>query len=456
MHHLTISHRSSIFYVLLLLCSTGGCGDVVNVNQSGTGCAFDSDCSEAEFCNAFGACRPLNAEPDVVTPLPDPTPENVPDAGAFDAGRGATDPSTPAPENNPEPSPAPFDAGSEPDVNDAGRPLGTGSDAGPDAGTIVDAGTTDAGAADAGPQPECTNEQQCGNGRTCIDNACVVGCDGVPTAGTCNAFQLAYCANPGLPNEEVRTASLADPVCFGDVLIDSCGVNGEPQGVDCVALGGDCSLGACIALPEGARCDDDTLQCGTAETGEPMQCAQQNAQGVGVCETGCGDLDYFGECSAGVVRFCADEGLATERIESYACNAGEVCGEMRPGIDGCVGAQGLGATCWNAPQGQTDVSFCGGNNGALACQIDIDTGLGQCIQNSATCDPLGPRQCTGNRLMTFCYQTQPVLIDCSDHGGTCSNSQGACVGIDRFEPCNNDDLICANGLRCYAPGYCDF
>lgn len=442
--------------LLLLVGLMSACPDGEQVNQ--TGCSFDQDCAAGEICTSFGECRADTSEPD--TPNPDsPTP--AVDAGsepetptpdtptpAFDAG---SEPSTPTPDT---PTPA-VDAGSEPDTPTPDTPTpdaptpetDAGSEPETDAGAPVDAGAAEE---DAGPEPECESDGDCANGLTCIANECVVGCDGVPSSGTCTPTEFAYCANPGQANEEILTLSLAQPVCFNSLLIESCSADSLPEGTDCVAVGGACSQGACIALPEGAACNDDTLQCGNDAGGTPLLCADKNAQGVGTCQSGCGDIDGFGECTDGVVTFCADEGTATERLESYACFDFEVCGTLRPGIEGCVAAQGEGGQCWS--QGQ-NLGFCGSSQGNLACEIDLDTGNGQCVANTATCTP-EEKQCTaGNRLMASCYQTQPLLIWCGDHGATCQNDVtvdgAACVNVQFGEVCNNIDLFCRNGLGCF-------
>ncbi len=438
--------------LLVIVAGSAACMDIINGDPAAEGCTFDTDCAANEICTASGDCSAVGDEPDGPTPE-GPTPEGPTPEGPTPE---TAEPQTPSPAAEPEePEPQVPSPAAEPGEPEPQTPEPSGEPA--DAGTVVDAGGEDAGRQDGGaepdanpePEPECESDGDCANGLTCLDDTCVVGCDGVPTAGTCTPSEFAYCANPGQPTEEIRTLSLSEPVCFNDLLMQSCGPTGQPEGIDCVSVGGDCSQGACIALPEGAICNDETLVCGSDGTGAALVCAGKDAQGEGTCQSGCGDLDVFGECADGVVTFCADEGLSTERIESYNCFDYEVCGTLRPGIDGCVVAQGQGGVCWNVGQ---NLGSCGSPQGNLACQIDLDTGNGQCVVNAANCDP-AERRCTNNNLlMTSCYQNQPLLIWCGDHGGTCVDDVtpdgAACLNIQFQEVCNNDDLFCANGLQC--------
>lgn len=456
--------KLSPFSLLCVVAFLSACPDGGQINQTGEGCSFDSDCAAGEICTSFGECRPDTSEPDSTapdTPSPDtpspetptpgtPTPETpTPETPTPDVDAGG-EPDTPTPDTPTPDTPTPDTPTPDtptPDVDAGSEPEGEA-----DAGRDVDAGAVDAGSPE--PEPECESDGDCANGLTCISETCVVGCDGVPAAGTCTPTEFAFCANPGQGNEEIRTLSLAQPVCFNELLIETCSATGNPEGIDCIGAGGDCSQGACIALPEGSPCNDDTLVCGNDADGTPLLCADKNAQGVGTCQSGCGDIDAFGECTDGVVTFCQDEGTATERLESYDCFAFETCGTLRPGIEGCVAAQGLGDQCWN--QGQ-NLGSCGSSQGDLACQIDLDTGNGECVANTSTCTPEEKRCTGGNLLMASCYQTQPLLIWCGDHGATCQNDVtpdgAACVNVQFGEVCNNIDLFCRNGLGCFN-GFC--
>lgn len=431
-----VRHASSMRYLVYTFAASiallaPGCTNTIDLDATGAGCQWDSECASGEFCNAYGECRSIDDDSKVAEPenptAEDPTPEGTPSV------------LSPGPESN-EPDVSEPDAGVEPEET-------TPETSEPEEGTPETVEPEE-------DIPECVDDSGCSNGLTCIDNVCVVGCDGVPAAGTCTPFELSYCANPGTASATARTESLLDPVCFGDILVDSCSADGAPVGIDCVAAGGDCSQGACIAMPEGQLCDDENLLCGDDDTGQPLACANKGPDGVGVCERGCGDITFEGQCTGATMRFCADEGTPTERIETYSCFDGEVCGEMRPGVDGCVGAQGQGDVCWNPQSGDTSVSFCGGNDGGLACELEIDDGIGRCVVNNDYCDvsATGP-ECSGNRLMLYCYQSQPVILNCSDYGGQCSDNLGACTGVDRYQPCD-ETLRCAQGLQC-RQGWCD-
>ena len=385
----------------------------VHIDDYTHGCAFDSECALDEVCNAYGRCVALETGR-VQAPAPEPSATSEPETQA----------QTPMP--TPEPVVEPESASLEPD---------------------------------AGPTAECTDDATCGSGRICLDERCVVGCEGVPAAGSCTPFVLSYCANVGLPTEAVRTASLADPVCLGEILVDSCSAAGTPVVTDCTSLGGDCSLGACISIAEGQPCDDEVLRCGNDDTGRPMQCAGRDGSGLGVCERGCGDVTGQGECDGDTLRYCANEGTAGETIETFNCGQESLkCGEMRPDTFGCVGAVGLGATCWDAQQNNGEVSYCGGDDGTLACELDVYWGEGTCVRSNEICDaPVGAAPtCSGNRLMLFCsVAQQPVLLNCTDYGANCSDSANACVGVDRGEPCDAN-LRCATGMFCGPQGICDF
>lgn len=427
-HDSFMRYSFSILVLSIAVFATVGCTNTIDLEANGAGCRWDSECASGEFCNAYGECRIIDDDSKIAEPAPTPegTPSVLspgPEAGEPDVGEPESEEPEVSPETTTPESSTP--ESSEPETNEPEE--------------------------DA---PECVDDSGCSNGLTCIDEVCVVGCDGVPAAGTCTPFELSYCAGPGTPSAAARTESILDPVCFGDILVDSCSADGEPLGINCVAAGGDCSQGACISMPEGQVCDDEELLCGDDDTGQPLACANKGADGIGVCERGCGDITFEGQCTGATMRFCADEGLATERIETYSCFDGEVCGEMRPGVDGCVGAQGQGDVCWNPESGDNAVSFCGGNGGGLACELEIDDGIGRCVVNNDVCDvsATGP-ECSGNRLMLYCYQSQPVILNCSDYGAQCHNSIGACTGVDRYQPCD-ETLRCAGGLQC-RQGWCD-
>jgi hypothetical protein len=288
----------------------------------------------------------------------------------------------------------------------------------------------------------------CAGGRT---SACVADTpDGVHRcstgAGACTAPE------PG---------SAFRPACSAQVAILQC-TEGQPAGLNCAALGGQCTDGACSSLPLGAPCGD-RLGCSAAAAcdARSQRCVDPTAF--------CTADSLPPSCAGNVLTRCGEGGLAlpTRCADVLAPDAGGACGLPFT----CVPLGGPdGGACDSVTVGCTAAGQGAACNAAR--QVYCGTGLG-CVTRgtggsteercatTASCVPGATHAGCAGSVATYCLGTPAYVVaeaaglDCATFGSTCAlvNDVPACVGpvgarCDSAELNPGTLLGCTPGLVC--------
>jgi|GEM_PF-793757 len=255
-----------------------------------------------------------------------------------------------------------------------------------------------------------------------VPNGSVTGCNTCHTAGggtARNAFGLDVAANL-TPLQNVDWAALYDLDSDGDGQ-----TNGEELGDPCGAwTGGPAPRTTDISQP-------GNINSTSADPNTP------------VCDP-CMGLTLQGECAGTTVRYCANDTIVEYDCATQFPNTPATCGEISAewGFDCMIG---VGGSCrWVNQQQEPVTTFCETGDG---CFDDLDAQTATCVDNVGTCNPDAfTRACDGDRLMMGCLQGQPEGLFCP---GTSTCSDGACR-IAEGDACDNDGLVCADGLLCQA------
>ncbi len=272
---------------------------------------------------------------------------------------------------------------------------------------------------------EVLKTQKCGDGETCIGEACVkTVC--TPNATYCEANAVKKCAADGLTTALVKACSLSEV----------------------------CDAGACkakVCEPNAAVCDGQKpAVCNATGTGfasEEAACAGGQICASGKCVSQlCAPATLF--CDGGALKTCAPDGMSATK--SVPCGSGNYCGTNKQGDASCLPVvcdpgkalcQGNVATACNA-----DGS--GFSSAATDCQVQGQVcSSGSCV--SPLCDPKVPLYCDGQTAMK-CDATglNPTEL------AICQPAQYCEAGVCKAQVCTPSANFCSGNkpVTCNATG----
>jgi Cys-rich repeat protein len=319
---------------------------------------------------------------------------------------------------------------------------------------------------------ECASDSQCGTGRICQQNQCVLGCSAnapnCPNGLVCNMAQgrcvtcvnSTQCTNAPtnicnpanqtcvecLGNSDCKSpgqkiCDTSRNVCVGCIVNAQCAAGNVCKNSTCVAgcdasqpcpNGRSCNAGQCVQCTSDAQCGAATPRCNTA-TNTCVACmpgAQDNCPNAQycradfVCEQGC---KSGANCPSGM---CVNNSC-TQCTADSQCAAGSVCnsGTCVAACNGTSNKCGAGLTCCSSGRciaEQTDNNNCG------AC--------GNVCASGTTC-------CGGS------CKSLDTVNNCGSCGNSCAANSACCAGACKAS--NTPQNCGACGVTCTSDQFCD-
>jgi hypothetical protein len=189
----------------------------------------------------------------------------------------------------------------------------------------------------------------------------------------------------------------------------------------------------------------------------------------------CGSVTVQGQCTGSVLEYCDPNSgqLYEEDCAQIVPDGGDVYACQL--IDASYGydcAAPAGKSCVQIAMGEAYPSFCQGTGpacvygagSAATCELNIPACVGYdadggFVFSGARANTVA---CSGELLLFYCDEDQPVAQDCTAIGGSCATldaGAAGCVNLPSGQECDNIEFFCVSPLNCFDPdaggvGYC--